>query len=81
VDDSGTAKITDIRLSKMKMLSASTTGHRGYGTTYWTAPELLKNDLEIRDYSSDVYAFGITSDEIASHGDIPFSIIDITCDI
>jgi len=73
VDDSGTTKITDFGLSKIKMLSASTTGHRGFGTTYWTASELLKNALQKQDYSFDVYAFGITSYELASHGDMPFS--------
>jgi len=57
VDDLGTAKITDFSLSKMKLLSLSSPGHRGYGTMYWTDPEFLKNNLQTRAYSSDVYAF------------------------
>ena len=81
MDDSGTAKITDFSLSKIKILSAYTTGYHFYGTMSWTAPELLKNDFRKQDHSSDVYAFGITSYEIVSHGEMSFIEIINTGDV
>jgi len=77
LDSDGRAKIADFGLSSVRTSSESlVTGV--VGTVAWTAPEVLREEAEVR-MSSDVYSFGVVLWEIFT-GNVPwqgFSVIQI----
>lgn len=61
ISDDVRALVTDFGLSKLFTTSETSVGLKGWGTTQFQAPELLRCEVpkSKKTFSTDVYAFGI----------------------
>jgi serine/threonine protein kinase len=66
IDEEGNARITDfglINIAESQALATSFTSYTDRGTVRWMAPELFGEQVKIN-RSTDVYAFGMTIDQV-----------------